>query len=55
MATTYKQDVDYINAVINKALLEEYIERIRKNMDPEDLLRMDQLESWAENNDYKKE
>jgi hypothetical protein len=45
--TTTIQDRQFINAVIGKSLLEEAIQWIRDNMEPEDVFSQEQLEDWA--------
>jgi hypothetical protein len=50
--TTSKQDNDFINAVISNVLLEEAIEWISSNMDPEDVFSRSDLSYWAEHNGY---
>lgn len=53
--STYKQDREFIASVIGTDLLQNAIDWIASNMSPEDIFTKDQLESWAESNDYKKE
>ena len=52
MATTVKQDRDFIADVIGDALLEKTIEWIAHNLAPEDVFTQDQLEDWAKRNGY---
>ena len=53
MSTTL-QDRAFIKDVISETILESAVEWIRKNMDPEEVFREDQLQRWAENNEYEK-
>jgi hypothetical protein len=49
MATTSKQDKDFVDEVIGSSLLEKAIEWIRENMEPEDVFDAKVLQEWAEN------
>jgi hypothetical protein len=53
--TTYKQDCDFIKAVVDTSLLEEAVEWISVNMDPEEVFSRSDLGYWAEHNGYKLE
>jgi hypothetical protein len=58
MSTTARQDREFLEQVIHPSLptglLEDVIDWIRKNIDPEDVFPEKQLERWAEANDYSK-
>jgi len=47
MATTSQQD-----SIINDLILEDAIEWIAGNMEPEGVFKEDELRSWAESNGY---
>lgn len=47
MATTTKQDNNFMNAVISRSLLEDAIAWIVENMEPEDVFSEGALEAWA--------
>lgn len=53
--TTQYQDKDFLGSVISKTLLEESIQWISSNMEPEDVFSDIQLAAWAEANGYTKE
>jgi hypothetical protein len=53
MGTTVKQDNDFISSVISSSLLEESIEWIGRNMEPNDVFDDKTLEHWAINNGFK--
>jgi len=55
MATTSKQDQDFLESVIPHTLLEEAIEWIASNLDPEDVFSENDLSCWAENNGFVEE
>jgi len=48
MATTQKQDIDFIDTVIPSDLLEQAIDWIAANMAPEEVFPDSKLEQWAE-------
>lgn len=50
--SSYTQDKDFISSIIGTDLLENAIEWIRNNMNPEDVFTETDLKNWAENNDY---
>lgn len=52
MATTLRQDQDFLAHVIPSALLESAIEWIAKNMSPDDVFSERALEEWAEANGF---
>ena len=61
--TTAKQDREFAELVkkgfieeivISVASLDEAIHWIKKNIDPEEVFDVEQLDKWAENNGYKK-
>ena len=49
-ATTTEEDKKFIEYVIEKSLLEESIEWIRDNLEPEDVFGEAQLKDWAKDN-----
>ncbi|KKM73156.1 hypothetical protein LCGC14_1413380 [marine sediment metagenome] len=55
MATSRKQDDDFIEDVISNSLLDDSILWIARNMSPEDVFDKDDLGEWAKNNGYKEE
>lgn len=54
MSTTATQDKNFLHDVIGTGLLECAIDWIKNNLEPEDVFSKEQLESWAEDNDYEK-
>ena len=46
---------NFIDSLIDRDLLQEAINWIGSNLEPEDVFSEKQLEEWAENNDYFKE
>lgn len=50
--TTRKEDADFIGTVINDGLLEESIEWIKTNLNPEEVFSEGDLETWAESNGW---
>lgn len=48
--TTSKQDNDFLSHVISERLLEDAIDWISSNMDPEEVFSRDELEQWAIDN-----
>jgi len=55
MATTSKQDRDFIDKVISTTLLEESISYIKDNFAPEEVYSRKKLEEWATENGYSKD
>lgn len=53
MATTTKQDKQFIDQMISTTLLEDAIGWIGDNMSPEQVFSNKQLENWAESMGYK--
>jgi hypothetical protein len=51
MGTTYKQDTLFISYLIPKDLLEQAIDWIKDNMEPEDVFSPEALKQWALAND----
>ncbi len=45
--STIQQDRNFISSVISNTLLEDSIEWIKENMNPEDVFSDAQLEAWA--------
>jgi len=52
--STASQDREFLNEVIGTSLLENAIEWIKDNLEPEDVFDEKDLEHWAEMNDYQK-
>lgn len=52
---TVSENRDFVSMVIGDSLLDEAIDYIQSNLDPEDVFESSDLEYWAERNDYKKE
>jgi hypothetical protein len=52
MSTTSAQDKNFLHDVVGTRLLEDAIDWIKNNMEPEDVFTREQLDSWAEDNDY---
>ena len=52
MGTTTKQDQDFITQMISDTLLENAIEWISNNLEPEDVFSVKDLEYWAKANGY---
>ena len=48
MATTIQQDREFIAAVISTSLLEDAIEWIANNLEPEDVFGDARMKEWAE-------
>jgi hypothetical protein len=55
MGTSSAQDREFIDKVIGAELLENAIDWIAKNMDPEDVFPDSKLEFWAIHNGFIKE
>jgi hypothetical protein len=51
MATTSKQDSDFLSAVIGTGILESSVEWIKENMSPEEVFGEKELLDWAANYD----
>jgi hypothetical protein len=49
MATTTKQDQNFVDEVVGNSLLEKAIQWIKENMEPEDVFDAKVLQEWAEN------
>ena len=50
--STAQQDRNFISSVISNTLLEDSIEWIKENMNPEDVFSDAQLEAWAKENGF---
>ena len=50
--TTASQDRQFITEVVGTRLLEEAIDWIKSNLEPEDVFPREDLERWATTNDY---
>jgi hypothetical protein len=55
MATTVKQDKDFTDRVIPGSLLEDAIDWIGANMNPDDVFDQKSLDAWALANGYVEE
>jgi len=53
MATSAKQDNDFMKAVMPNNFLEECIDWISKNMNPEEVFDEKELEYWATRNGFR--
>ncbi len=51
MTTTFKQDQDFLQAMISPSLLEDALNWIRKNMTPDEVFSEDALVLWAREQD----
>lgn len=49
---TYNEEKSFIEAVIGRSILDDAIEWIRENLNPEDVFPAKELDSWAEDNGY---
>ena len=54
MATTARQDSEFVSAVISPSLLEDAIDWIKSNLNPEDVFDEKSLDTWAEESGYEK-
>ena len=52
---SWKQNEDFIKAIIRPTFLNETIEWIKQNLDIEDVYTVTELEEWAEESGYTKE
>jgi hypothetical protein len=52
MGTTVTQDRAFLDAVIPHAMLEDAIDWIAANLDPEDVFSVADLNYWASDNDF---
>lgn len=50
--TSHRQDQDFRDTIVSTTLLEEAIDWIQSNMDPEDVFSEEDLSHWAESNGY---
>jgi hypothetical protein len=50
--TTASQDRQFLTEVVGTRLLEEAIDWIKNNLEPEDVFSDEKLHQWATNNDY---
>ena len=55
MGTSYSQDQEFLKSVISATLLEDAIEWIASNMNPEDMFSESDLGTWAEENGFIKD
>ena len=53
--TTAQQDRDFIGYIINSSLLEEAVEWIAKNLNPDDVFAFSKLADWASDNGFMEE
>jgi hypothetical protein len=54
-ATSARQDSDFIREVISSTLLEQAMQFIADNFEPEDIFEEDVMREWANENGYIKE
>ena len=54
-ATSTRQDSDFIREVISPTLLEQAMQFIADNFEPEDIFEEDVMREWANENGYIKE
>jgi hypothetical protein len=54
-ATSTRQDSDFISEVISSTLLEQAMQFIADNFEPEDIFEEDVMREWANENGYIKE
>ena len=52
MGTTVRQDSEFLAAVVSSSMLEDAIDWIKSNMNPEDVFEEKDLATWAEENGY---
>jgi hypothetical protein len=52
MSTTYKQDTDFISALIDRSMLANAIDWICKNLEPEDVFGNARMKEWAADSGY---
>lgn len=50
-----RKEKDFIESVVCSSLLEESVDWIQSNLEPEEVFDKEELEEWAENNGYVKE
>ena len=55
MATSVQQDKNFRDTLIPSNILEDAIQWIQDNMEPEDVFTKDQLNDWATENNYKQD
>ncbi len=55
MGTSASQDASFLSEVISNTLLEEAIDWIRSNMEPDEVFEEDELREWAQNNGFVEE
>ena len=53
--TSARQDSNFINEMFSSTLLEQAMQFIADNFEPEDIFEEDILKQWAEDNGYIKE
>lgn len=46
----YRENNDFVNAILPRYFLDDAIEWIQENMNPEDVFSDEKLKEWAENN-----
>ena len=52
MPTTVMQDKNFAYEMFGTEKLEQAIEWIQKNLSPEDVFNQEQLDNWAQGNNY---
>jgi len=55
MSISAKQNQEFASVILPNYPLDEAVEWIRSNMEPDDVFTEDKLEAWAERNGYKRE
>ena len=53
--TSARQDSNFINEMFSSTLLEQAMQFIADNFEPEDIFEEDVMKQWAEDNGYIKE
>ena len=51
---TYSQEISFVQSVIPRSILDDAIDWISKNLNPDDVFKASDLDSWAEDNGYVK-
>ena len=55
MKISAKQNKDFVDAILPTWPLDEAVDWINANMEPEEIFTDDKLEAWAEANGFKRE
>lgn len=51
----WTQETDFINNVIGRGILDEAVDWVKSNLEPDEVYDKEELEEWAENNGFVKE